>query len=794
MENIFKNLGISVSNQRNSANDKEITVLIIHNTDGTPRWIWNADCKHPYLLKFYNIGSFKARVFAFVIQLVFKLKLQGVFFKKETFYVIENKESNFVIDQDWALFTGTVGPNNKAILYANNSFYKIATTSNAQVLINKEDSTLQRLSTEKVDFIMPISKKISNTVIQLTDISNNVKRGNNFTDIHFHILNQMSLIDKQLRQVKNWESFKQIQEEFNNIKDSRIPTNIVRKINLICSQIKDDEIIETTFSHGDFTQWNVFVNDKNLAVYDWELSNNDAPKGFDFFHYIIQKGILVDRKNWKAIYATLKEHYANKTNQLFDKKATQEFECYLKYYLLVCVMQYITIYAKQPKWHMQVDWLLQTWNEALNHFLKEEKKSRELVIMDLFDSLHNLPYATLKFNNGYPEQLSELSDIDMICAKKANDHVVQLLENHSLVAKLTVAKKSYMNTVQIITNEGDLLSIDLIWKLKVRNLTILDADKMVKNSVRNSFGVKTTSAIDTARYIALFYVLNGAKIPQKYLVYEQALINSKNRLDEILRDYFIDDQKSKKAIANFIKSKKQNKKLFFLKNTIFYFLDALRSVRQNKGFTITFSGVDGAGKSTIITNITHQIEKQLRRPVIVLRHRPSILPILSVWTKGKAKAHQDVISNLPRQGNNANVLSSFARFSYYYVDYLVGQFIIYCKYILRGYVVVYDRYYFDFINDSKRSNIQLPKWFSKIGYTFLLKPKFNFFLFADAETILSRKKELNKETIENLNKEYQLLFENLQSKNNHSTYKAIKNDEMETTLKNILTTIKTCEL
>ena len=30
------------------------------------------------------------------------------------------------------------------------------------------------------------------------------------------------------------------------------------------------------------------------------------------------------------------------------------------------------------------------------------------------------------------------------------------------------------------------------------------------------------------------------------------------------------------------------------------------------------------------------------------------MPILSVWTKGKAKAHQDVISNLPRQGNNAN--------------------------------------------------------------------------------------------------------------------------------------------
>ena len=139
MENIFKNLGITVSNKRNSVSDKGITVLIINNTDGTPRWIWNAACKQPYFLKFYNIGSFKARVFAFVTHAIFKLKLQHFLFKKEMLYTNENNQNNFQIDQEWALFTGTVGPNNKAILYANDSFFKIATTSNAQVLINNEN-------------------------------------------------------------------------------------------------------------------------------------------------------------------------------------------------------------------------------------------------------------------------------------------------------------------------------------------------------------------------------------------------------------------------------------------------------------------------------------------------------------------------------------------------------------------------------------------------------------------------------------------------------------------------------
>ncbi len=794
MENIFKNLGFTISKKRNSFNDKAITVLVINNQDGTPRWIWNATCNYPHFLKFYNVSTLKAYLFAFIIKTIFILKLQKLIFKTETFYFKEEKNIFFNCQDNWSIFTGTIGPNNKAILYVNKSFYKIAMTPNAEFLIGNEYSTLQKIEGVNRSYVVPESKNISSQILKLSDINKNGKRANNLTSSHFKALIEINKVDAKSCLVNQWSTFQKLQADFNLINDKRIPTNLIRKIKMIIAQIDEKEIIETSFCHGDFTQWNTLLFENKIGIYDWELASSEMPKGFDFFHYIIQQGILVERKSWNLIYSSLKEQYQHPTNSLFNSENDNEFHQYLKWYLVITIMKHLSIYASQPEWHMQVDWLLQTWNEALNIFLKDEKKSRELIIMDVFDCLHNESYATLKFNNGFPEQLSELSDIDMVCTKKANLFVVQLLENHSLVAKMKIAKKSFMNTIQIVTTQGDLLSIDLIWQLKVRNLTILDIEKILRNSFRNSFGVKTTSVIDTARFVALFYTLNGAKIPQKYLVYEQALTNSKNKLDEILKDYFIDDQKNKKTIENFITSKKQNRKLEFLKNTVLYFLDSIKSFTQNKGFTITFSGVDGAGKSTVITNITYQIEKQLRRPVIVLRHRPSILPILSVWTKGKSKAHQDVISNLPRQGNNTNILSSFARFSYYYVDYLFGQFIIYCKYILRGYVVIYDRYYFDFINDSKRSNIELPKWISQTGYAFLLKPKFNFFLFTDAETILERKKELNKTTIENLNNEYQSLFKSLQSKNNHSTYKAIKNDEMDSTLKNILTTIKTCEL
>ena len=238
-----------------------------------------------------------------------------------------------------------------------------------------------------------------------------------------------------------------------------------------------------------------------------------------------------------------------------------------------------------------------------------------------------------------------------------------------------------------------------------------------------------------------------------------------------------------------MKKNKENRGLNAIKNRLLYFYDILTSYRR-KGFVITFSGVDGAGKSTVIENVAHLIEKQLRYPVVVLRHRPSILPIISVIFRGKEEAEKRVESSLPRTGSNDRLLSSLLRFSYYYVDYFIGQFLVFLKYTLRGYVVIYDRYYFDFISDSKRSNVVLPKGLSFLGYTFLLKPKFNFFLFADKRIILERKNELDESTITELTNNYGSLFRKLGKNNKSEVYEIIENNDLNLTLNHVLLTIK----
>lgn len=789
MEDIFKKIGYTLQSESSSDCNKPITLLVVNNNDGTPRWICNANQSSPLFLKFYNAGSFRANIFQSIISSIFMFRLHKIVFKKRKYFYNKSEKAFFDINNQWAIFTGTRGLNNKAVLYVDDYFYKIAMTDNAQRLINNEYQFISDFSAKSQKTILPTASFLYEDILKLSDISSGGVRLKEVNDQFFNTIAEISQSNAKSVNVKDWSFFNNIYNDYKNIDDIRIPKNIVRKLDILLSQIKDESYLDISFSHGDFTQWNMYDKNNKIAVYDWELANEERPKGFDYFHYIIQQGILVDRKNWKSIYNDITKILNTETGEKLFNNDIVELNKYLKWYLIINAMEYLTIYSKSPNWFVQIQWSLQTWTDALNDFLKDSFSQRKLLLMDFFDFLQSKEYATLKFINGHPDGLSLYSDVDMVIDKKLNNEIVSFFNNHSLVANTLQTKKSFMNTLQMITHEDSLLSLDLIWKIKVRNLEILNAKKVLNNYFVNNYGVKHSSNIDVARFIVLFYILNRSSIPQKYIAYQDVIKYSEEPIDMIITEYFDNDNKSRGKLLRFINAKTQNKFLSYANNSISYLFDTISSFFNNKGFIVTFSGVDGAGKSTVIENVSKRLEKQFRKKVVVIRHRPSVLPILSVWTKGKEKAHADATNSLPRQGNNKSLVSSILRFSYYYSDYLFGQFYIYSKYILRGNIVLYDRYYFDFINDGKRSNIVLPKNVTKFGYNFLLKPHYNFFLYADADIILNRKQELTKETIEKLTDEYLTLFKNLSSNNSSSKYEAINNIDLEETLQFIIKTI-----
>ena len=190
---------------------------------------------------------------------------------------------------------------------------------------------------------------------------------------------------------------------------------------------------------------------------------------------------------------------------------------------------------------------------------------------------------------------------------------------------------------------------------------------------------------------------------------------------------------------------------------------------------ISFSGVDGAGKTTILKAVKKDLSDQGYK-VVELRSRPSILPILSSFKYGKKQAEYNATVSLPRTGKNKSKISSILRFLYYLSDYVFGQIFVYYRYTRRGYVILYDRFYFDYIIDPKRANLVLSSSFTRFFLRFVNTPDLNVFLYAPPDVILARKKELDHPTIQSLTHGYISLFEEL-SQRSDSTYLCIKNTD-----------------
>jgi len=784
METILQKLNIQISEK----SGKSASVLIIKNPDGTPRWICNASVKNPIFLKFYLVSSLRSRLFATLLKIIFALGLQRILFEvHEIRYTLNENGLLFdPNDRNWALFTGTTGPNNKYLMYretpVGNFYYKIATTSRSKVLIENEVSKTKMLETLNLtSFSFPLIEVVSENFVGFSDVSSKGNRMSQLTDKHKSALKELrektsvTLVKDVLPVLKQTEEKLSFLESIN---DDRMPKGIVRKLRLLQKSIADKKVI-VSLSHGDFTPWNMYVNDDGISIYDWELSDPLMPVGYDAFHFISQQGILVDRIPWSSI--------RNEINMQVSAEligvSNNEWLHYLRLYLLINTVANLYLFAKQESWHLQVNWLIDTWNDAISDSLSSLHSSRELVIIDIFDLLYNKDYSSVKFPKSSPESLSEFSDIDLLVGKSNAKQLLKSLQHHPLVDHIKSSNKSFMNSSLLFLNDGSVLSIDFIWKFKRRSLELLNLNRVIFRSSADSFGVRHVKDVDLARYIGLFYGLNNAKVPAKYEDKMKCLSGEIDQMDEIIYSAYLKQDTSKLKYA--LLKRSFNKGLNRINNVVMYCIDTLRTFLSFNGLIITFSGVDGAGKSTIIDNLKLEIEKKIRRRVVVLRHRPSILPILSAWTKGKEQAEKDAAETLPRQGKNSNPVSSLIRFVYYYVDYLFGQFYIMMKHTVRGDIVLYDRYYFDFINDSKRSNINIPQSVANFGYRALLKPHLNFFLYADANVILMRKQELDKSTIIDLTNSYLKLFENL-NKSSVERYISIKNNDLRSTLDIIL--------
>jgi thymidylate kinase len=757
----------------------------INNPDGSIRWIYPRKTDKPYFLRFYSVNNLRSWLISKYYTTLFKFGLKDLA-RSGSFTIYMRKEaflSNHYLvnrDNDFCIFTGTVGPNRKAVLFSQNQnepfFVKIPLTQDAINNTKNEYYQLRNIhNSNQIKKPTALYWEDANYLF-LEDVKpKNIKRQTGkLTKAHIRFLHD----NLKNAQVKNIQRYDPLTHAYNLLQDAKMnELPMAKRLASHLTQLFQSTFRETgsllgTLCHGDFTSWNSYSKNNKLYLYDWEFSQPDYPIFYDLFHFIFQQEILVNHNNFKTIKEKIISTLALPEFVNYIQKNNINYLEYLKYYLLINVSYYLNLYSKQKDLHKQVYWLINVWTEAAEYVKNMEYQGgyKAYFIRKLGQYLRNKNYALIKATNNPDKLVSSTSDLDLITDRKTAQKIYRFAQEESGIYKVQVTRQPHMNTLELYFDDQNFLRIDLLFEIRRKNVVYLDAQKALKSAYVADNGWRYIPDSYSVQYIKGFYHLNHHDIPEKYIAYYQ--------------DHFPDIRTSnqKSYVRSLLKMPMNN--LFRLSwNTLKYFLGILMQASRPKGFVITYSGVDGAGKTTIIDRFAHQLKTKYRKEVVILRHRPSLLPILSAWVYGKKEAEQKAAVQMPHQGTNSSKLGSFIRFGYYLFDYIVGQFYVYIKYISRGYIVLYDRYYFDFINDPKRSNIIINKKVSQFFYRFLLKPHFNFFLYAKPEAILKRKQELDAQTIDSLTTEYRRLFARYDRKYKHSRYFNIENTDIDTTIK-----------
>lgn len=417
---------------------------------------------------------------------------------------------------------------------------------------------------------------------------------------------------------------------------------------------------------------------------------------------------------------------------------------------------------------------------------------RKQYIRTLFPKIRHLRYTFLKYLYSSIEEIDAHSDIDLLVDQAELERWEEIMLESPLLKKYRIQRTSFAAYVEIFFDDGSFLSIDLIWRFKWRNLSFMKPEDVLAQSILNQEGIRVALPEHTFEYVILFFTLNDCPVPEKYKVYFETLnkviqasvrkyLTDSYELKLTHNEELFDLRKKQSHLQQSLEILPENRGWSGLRNQWTYFRDLFR--RRNP--TITFTGVDGAGKSTILGEVKTILTEKYRREVLVLRQRPSVLPILSSFKYGKAEAEQRAANTLPRQGTNKGRISSLLRFLWYYTDYVFGQFYIEWKYNRRGRLLLYDRYYYDYIVDSRRANIQLSSSLIRSLFGLVFKPELNILLYADPDLILSRKQELSREDIEGLTERMIALFEDLADAYPNSQFLPIENIHLQETLQTI---------
>jgi thymidylate kinase len=155
------------------------------------------------------------------------------------------------------------------------------------------------------------------------------------------------------------------------------------------------------------------------------------------------------------------------------------------------------------------------------------------------------------------------------------------------------------------------------------------------------------------------------------------------------------------------------------------------------GLLVAVLGPDGSGKDTVIHGMSNEIRRGFRR-MAFYHWRPKL-----ILARKSARRVTDPHADAPRGA----VVSSLYLIGFF-LDYWFGYALRIRHLLTRGYLVVFDRYFYDVIVDPKRARFGGPAWFAQFLARLVPRPDITIVLDADEHVMYARKGELSVEELQ----------------------------------------------
>lgn len=350
------------------------------------------------------------------------------------------------------------------------------------------------------------------------------------------------------------------------------------------------------------------------------------------------------------------------------------------------------------------------------------------------------------------------SDIDMIifCGTDKIPLHIKILLEISIKYNLNLVSAYYNTTsyfLRLLSKDGWGIQFDMLRNMHYHNGKNYYPIKYIKNDIINHNNIKVLN-INVGYYLDyLKETSHILKVKEKYAKgFLQEYVNNPNRKTELQTLYgnkFINLIESNLSTEQLCKIAPTVGK--YIRSTIhkhdfitrtFLKVNNIRRFTKSPGYVIAILGTDGSGKSTIINKITPILNEGFHKGIIYNHLRPNVLPDIGVILGKRKKTEEITVVSNPHAEKQSGLIGSLLRWGYYMIDYTVG----YLKTVFpvihtKSKVFIFDRYYYDYYIDQKRSRTNLPNWILKIGECFIPKPDLILCLGGDPEKIYNRKPE-----------------------------------------------------